>query len=234
MFALPRGFPGAPAAAAAAMAAVTLATGCAAGEPSPSSGSPDGSPPGSPEAPPAWESFGGRALAPSGAPSDGPGAADEAEAPDGPEPVEVPDTCEAAGLPEDAEAFAAMAPEDAQFTQVRGATALECSWAGFDRGDGSEVVLVSLASEGSLVETPGTLPPRVRDAVAEGSRAYFTTSELTGLGGFAEWRSGERFSRVRLHLPGLLVTVQANSDMWEEEGGAAVEAATAAAEGLLP
>ncbi|WP_026123557.1 hypothetical protein [Nocardiopsis chromatogenes] len=233
MFALPRGLPWAPAAAAAATV-VTLAAGCAAGEPSPSPGTPGDSPSGSPEAPPAWEAFGGRALAPVGGPSGGPGAADEAEAPDGPEPVEVPDSCEAAGLPEDAEAFAAMAPEDAQFTQVRGESVLECSWAGFDRGDGSEVVLVSLASEGSLVETAGELPPRVHDAVAEGSRAYFTTPALTGLGGFAEWRPGERFSRVRLHLPGLLVTVQANSDMWETEGGAAVEAATAAAEGLLP
>lgn len=233
MFALARVLPRTPASAAAAMAAVTLAAGCAAGEPSDSPGSTGGSPSGSPEAPPAWEAFGGRPLDAAGGPSPEASAADEAEAPNGPEPVEVPGTCEAAGLPEDAEAFAAMAPEDAQFTQVRGEDVLECSWAGFDRGDGSEVVLVSLASEGSLAETPGVLPPQVADAVAEGSRAYFTTPELAGLGGFAEWRPGERFSRVRLHLPGLLVTVQANSDMWEKEGGAAVEAATAAAEGLL-
>ncbi|MDA2810399.1 hypothetical protein O4J56_07085 [Nocardiopsis sp. RSe5-2] len=233
MFALPRGLPRTPAAAAAAVAAVTLAAGCAAGEPSPSPKAPGGSPSGPPEAPPAWEAFGGVPLDPPGGPSGEASAADEAEAPDGAEPVEVPGTCEAAGLPEDAEAFAAMAPEGAQFTQVRGERVLECSWAGFDRGDGSEVVLVSLASEGSLAETPGALPPQVGEAVAEGSRAYFTTPGLTALGGFAEWRPGERFSRVRLHLPGLLVTVQANSDMWEEEGGAAVEAATAAAEGLL-
>ncbi|WP_017558333.1 hypothetical protein [Nocardiopsis baichengensis] len=210
----------------AAGALALAASGCAAGEADPPPGPASDSPARSADAAPAWEAFGGEPVAPEG-------TADEAGPPAGAEPVEVPGTCEEAGLPEDTEAFAELAPEDAQFTQVRGESALECSWAGFDRGDGSAVVLVSLSPEGSRVEHAGEVPAAVQEAAAEGSQAYFTTERLTALGGFAEWRPGERFSRVRLHLPGLLVTVQANSDTLERDGGAAVEAAAATAEGLL-
>ncbi|GAB3208303.1 hypothetical protein GCM10027294_18260 [Marinactinospora endophytica] len=122
------------------------------------------------------------------------------------EPLPLPDSCEAAGLKEQMGEFADRLAEP-EFEEVRTDSRLECSWAGFSAEDWSEVVMVTYAPGGSLVDYPGHVP-----AETSGDPSFFTTPEVSGLGGIGQWRTGEVFSGVSLHLPGLLVTLTDNSE----------------------
>ncbi|MBB5432645.1 hypothetical protein [Nocardiopsis composta] len=218
------------AAAAVAAALVTLAAaGCGGGGApggdggtAPSSG-PPAEPSASPE--PAWERFGGEALPP---PEPEGATPDDADPPEPADPAEVPNRCDDAGISADQDAFTGLIGGDPQFTGVRSANALECSWAGFSTADGSEVVMVSFSAEGSLVKAAGEPPEQ-----AAGDPDFFTTPEVAALGGVAEWRPAEPFSRVLLHFPGLLVTVSANSERMAEAGPEVVEAAAGSAAAVL-
>ncbi|GAB3495162.1 hypothetical protein [Nocardiopsis coralliicola] len=211
--------------------AVAAVTGCGtAPEPGAAAGG-DSPSPSAQESPAVWEGLGGSPLPSPEAPSkahEGSAAPDDSGAPPEAEPAAIPDRCGDAGVDGAAEdAFTGLIEGDAQFTEVRSETALECSWAGFG-ADGSEVVMVSFSSESSLVSSAGAVPE-----AAEGDPAFFTTPAVAELGGVGQWVPAEMFSRVRLHFPGLLVTVSANSARMEQAGPEVVEAAVSAAETVL-
>jgi hypothetical protein len=205
-----------------AVALVALLTGCAAEGADADPGVPS-SPAPSPT--PTWAEFGGEPLSRS-VPSASPGASGSAAAVEAVEPVEPPESCAAAGVLEPISVVTDRLTEP-QFTEVRTESRLECSWAGFSPDDGSEVVMVTYAPEGSVVEYPGHVP-----AAALGDPAFFTTEAVAELGGIASWRTGEMFSGADLHLPGMLVSISSNSA--EVRGADLLDAVTATAAAVLP
>ncbi|MDA0567477.1 hypothetical protein LG943_24595 [Streptomonospora sp. S1-112] len=199
-----------------ALAVAALAAGCASDP-----GSADS--PESPSAPqatptPGWADVGGRPVTEAmGTPS--PVEEDvEALAVD---PMPLPVSCAATGIEEEMAGVTAQLAEP-EFTEVRTDTRLECSWAGFDPSEGSEVVMVTFAPEQSLVAYPGHVPVK-----AQRDPAFFVTDEVAALGGVAEWDTGEMFSGVKLHLPGLLVSTTTNTPRVEAADLLAAVAATA-------
>jgi len=205
-----------------AIGAVVLAlaaAGCA-----PESGaSPQQSPSASGSSPaPGWTEVGGKAVTgPTASPSTVQGDEVEERRVD---PMPLPASCAATGIEDDMSGVISQLKEP-EFTEVRTEARLECSWAGFDPAEGSEVVMVTFAPENSLVAYPGHVPVR-----AQRDPAFFTTDAVTAMGGLAEWDGGEMFSGVKLHLPGMLVSTTSNTPRLET--GDLLSAATAAAREL--
>ncbi|WP_461000353.1 hypothetical protein [Streptomonospora sediminis] len=203
-----------------ATAAVALAaSGCT----SAPGASPDESPSASRSAPaPGWADVGGKPVA---SPSAETGAANAEGAPSpDTEPAPLPASCGATGIEDHMSGVLAQL-DDPEFTEVRTEKRLECSWAGFDAEEGSEVVMVTFAPEKSLVSYPGHIPVQ-----AQRDPSFFTTEAVAEMGGVAKWDTGEMFSGVNLHLPGLLVSTTGNTP--RVETGDLLEAATAAAQEL--
>ncbi|MUL40117.1 hypothetical protein FZ103_02810 [Streptomonospora sp. PA3] len=195
------------------------ATGC-----TPESGSAsEESPSASPATPtPAWTAVGGEAVTGPAATSDTAQAEVEERRVDA---APLPVSCAATGI-EAHMAGVIGQLEEPEFTEVRTETRLECSWAGFDPDEGSEVVMVTFAPEKSLVAYPGHVPVKaVRDP------AFFTTDAVSAMGGLAEWDGGEMFSGVKLHLPGILVSTTSNTPRVETRE--LLDAAAATAQELL-
>ena len=185
----------------AAFATAMLVSGCAAESGAAQSEEPPASQEASPT--PGWAEFGGRSLAV----PEPTASADLQHAKEEPvDPAPLPASCAATGVHEHMDGITDRL-SDPEFTEVRTEERLECSWADFSTSEGSQVVMVTFAPEKSLVEYPGHVP-----AAGLEDPAFFTTDEVAELGGVAEWHTGEMFSGVDLHLPGMLVSVSANND----------------------
>ncbi|QBI52907.1 hypothetical protein [Streptomonospora litoralis] len=194
-------------------------TGCA-----PESGaSPKESPSASGSTPaPGWADVGGEPVTtPTVSPSTVEGGVEDRRV----DPRTLPVSCEATGIEERMSDVVAQL-EEPEFTEVRTDTRLECSWAGFDPRDGSEVVMVTFAPEKSLVAYPGHVPVK-----AQRGPSFFTTDAVAAMGGVAEWDGGEMFSGVKLHLPGMLVSTTSNTP--RVETGDLLAAATGTARELM-
>ncbi|NYE49391.1 hypothetical protein HDA32_004511 [Spinactinospora alkalitolerans] len=137
------------------------------------------------------------------------------------DPLPLPESCEAAGLKAHLDEFTDQMAEP-DFEEVRTDMRLECSWAGFSRSDWSEVVMVTYAPGESLVDHLGHIP-----ASAASNPDFFITPEVEELGGIAEWRAGQVFSGVALHVPGMQVSITANADVVGDDELLAVATATA-------
>ncbi|GAA4892191.1 hypothetical protein [Streptomonospora salina] len=205
----------------AAVAALT-AGGCASGpDGSSDAGSP--SPHTSATPSPGWSAVGGEPVT---GPAPSPDAAEDGEARDrGVDPLPLPASCDATGI----EAHMSEAVdrlERPEFTEVRTENRLECSWAGFDASNGSEVVMVTFTPGTSVVDYPGHVPVRARR-----DDSFFTTEALSAMGGLAKWDAGEMFTGVNLHLPGMLVSTTSNTERIETR--ALLDGATATAREIL-
>ncbi|WP_157036406.1 hypothetical protein [Streptomonospora alba] len=206
-----------------AAAVVALAAGgCASAPDEPSGGdSPSASDPAASS--PGWSAVGGESVTgPSTSPSAVKGEAAEDR---GVEPLPLPASCAATGIEEHMSDVVGEL-ERPEFTGVRTEKRLECSWAGFDPSDGSEVVMVTFAPENSVVDYSGHVPVR-----AQRDRSFFTTEAVSAMGGLAEWDSGEMFTGVKLHLPGMLVATTSNTA--RVDTGDLLDGATGAARELL-
>ncbi|MBX9390470.1 hypothetical protein ACFPZ0_20560 [Streptomonospora nanhaiensis] len=204
----------------AALAVAALATGCSSGPGSAGSEESPSAPQATPT--PEWADVGGRPVTEAmGTPSPMEQDVDALRV----EPMPLPASCAAIGIEEEMAGVTGRLAEP-EFTEVRTDTRLECSWAGFDPSEGSEVVMVTFAPEQSLVAYSGHVPVQ-----AQRDPAFFVTNEVADLGGVAEWDAGEMFSGVKLHLPGLLVSTTTNTP--RVEAADLLEAVTATAGGLV-
>ncbi|WP_345559528.1 hypothetical protein [Streptomonospora halophila] len=182
-----------------AAALALAATGCAPDSDASAEESP--SPSGSASSP-GWSAVGGEAVTgPSLSPSASQSEIEERRV----DALPLPASCEATGIEQDASRVLGQL-ESPEFTEVRTDTRLECSWAGFDPDEGSEVVMVTFAPEKSLVAYPGHVPVK-----AQRRDDFFTTGAVASMGGIAQWDTGEMFSGVKLHLPGMLISTTSNT-----------------------
>ncbi|MFD0774867.1 hypothetical protein ACFQZ2_13085, partial [Streptomonospora algeriensis] len=203
-------------------AVVALAAGGCASDPG---GPSDGTSPSESESAtpaPGWSAVGGEAVT---GPTTSPSAIKGEEAEDrGVDPLPLPASCEA-GVEEHMSDVVGRLKRP-EFTEVRTENRLECSWAGFDPSDGSEVVMVTFAPGNSIVDYPGHVPVK-----AQRGRSFFTTEAVSAMGGLAEWDSGEMFTGVKLHLPGMLVSTTSNTP--RVETGDLMDGAAAAAREIM-
>lgn len=206
----------------AAAVAALAAGGCASGP----EGASDGMSPSASESTtpaPGWSAVGGEALTGTTA---SPSAVEGEEARNrGVDPLPLPASCDATGIGEHTSDVLDQLNRP-EYTEVRTEDRLECSWAGFDPDNGSEVVMVTFAPGDSLVDYPGHVPVK-----AQRNRSFFTTDAVSAMGGIAEWDSGEMFTGVKLHLPGMLVSTTSNTP--RVRTGDLLEGATGAAQELL-
>ncbi|ASU85253.1 hypothetical protein CDO52_22880 [Nocardiopsis gilva YIM 90087] len=137
------------------------------------------------------------------------------------DPLPLPESCESSGLSEDLADITDRLTEP-EFTEVRADQRLECSWAGYAPSKGSQVILVTFEPKRSEVEYPGHVPD-----IARGNPNYFTTPALEEIGGIASLTEGEVFTEIDLHLPGMLMSITAQSALDADEQLLAATTATA-------